>query len=57
MDRLATPAECRQQAAYCHKRPDAATDERVWALWMAMEQMWTRLADEVDQMPQDEQDR
>jgi hypothetical protein len=45
MDRLATPSECRQQAALCRTRADAATDERVRALWISMAQMWMKLED------------
>ncbi len=45
MDRLATPSECRQQAALCRARADAATDERVRVLWISMAQMWTKLED------------
>jgi hypothetical protein len=47
MDRLATHAECRQQGAYCRKRAEAAADEQVRALWIAMAQVWTKLADKA----------
>jgi hypothetical protein len=45
MDRFATPSECWQQAALCRTRADAATDERMRALWISMAQMWTKLED------------
>jgi hypothetical protein len=45
MDRLTTPSECRQQAADCCARADAATDERMRALWISMAHMWTKLED------------
>jgi hypothetical protein len=38
---------------YCRKRTDDAADEQVRALWIAMAQMQTKLAEEVDQMPQE----
>jgi hypothetical protein len=52
MDHLAAPDERWQQAAYCRKRGDAAADEQVRALWIAMARMWTKFAEKVDQMPQ-----
>jgi hypothetical protein len=44
MDRLPTPSECRQQVALCRTRADAATDERLRAVWTSMALIWTKLA-------------
>jgi len=52
MDRLATSAECRKQGAYCRKRADESADQNVRALWIAMAQMWTKLAEQADQATQ-----
>jgi hypothetical protein len=44
MDRFANPSECRKGAALCRTQADAAADEQLRALWISMEQMWTKLA-------------
>ena len=44
MDRFATPSECWEQAALCRTRADAATDERLRAVWISMALIWTKLA-------------
>jgi hypothetical protein len=52
MDGVTTPAEYWQQAAYSRKRADEVADEQLRALWMAMAQIWTKLAEQADQASQ-----
>jgi hypothetical protein len=49
-DRLATPRECRAQAAHCRMLADTETDERVRGLFLSMARMWTKLAEEAERL-------
>jgi hypothetical protein len=49
MDRFATPSECREQAALCRTRADAAADERLRAVCISMALIWTKLAAHKEQ--------
>jgi hypothetical protein len=44
VDRFTSPSECREQAAICCTRADAAADERLRAVWISMALIWTKLA-------------
>jgi hypothetical protein len=50
MDLLGTPGECRQQAARCQTLAETADDQRVRALLVSMNEMWTKLADEAERL-------
>jgi hypothetical protein len=41
MDLLGTPGECRQQAARCQTLAETVSDQRVRALLVSMNEMWT----------------
>jgi hypothetical protein len=50
MDLLGTPGECRQQAARCQTLAETVDDQRVRALLVSMNEMWTKLADEAERL-------
>jgi hypothetical protein len=50
MDRLAVVSECRQQAADCRARAEAAIEERMRSLLVSMALIWTKLAEEAEQI-------
>jgi hypothetical protein len=49
MENLATPSECRAQAAHCRRLAATTADERVRALLVAAATMWTKLAEREEQ--------
>jgi hypothetical protein len=49
MESLATPSECRAQAAHCRRLAATTADERVRALLVATAEMWTKLAEREEE--------
>jgi hypothetical protein len=49
-NRLAVVSEYRQQTAGCRARAQAAIDERMRSLLVSMALIWTKLAEEAEQI-------
>jgi len=50
MDRPAVVSDCRQQATECRARAEAAMEERMRSLLVLMALIWTRPAEESEQI-------
>ena len=50
MDRPAVVSDCRQQAAGCRARAEAAMEESMRSLLVSMALIWTKPAEEAEQI-------